>query len=175
MNSYQFNISGNTANSAHPAPVVPTYAGKAVPLSWPASVPTKAVASLPYNRGARRPFKHAVTLPGQQPTAQLASSTGSVPPSASVPVNATATNTTAVTAASGLTQANLPPTGVGSAIALPTDPDKFDKRATELKFFEHLMKSGKFGKRDGQMHRWTGSHWNPIDGDQGLEMAMIWL
>ena len=177
MNSYQFNISSNTDNSAQSVPNVPTSRGQATPLSWPVSVPPKAAASLPYNRGARRPFKHAVTLPGQQPTVHLASTAGSVSPSVSgsVPVNATAANTTAMIANSGLTQANMPAPGVCTAMAVPTGPGNPDKRTIELKYFDQLMKSGKFGKRDGQMHRWTGSHWNAIDGEQGVEMAMTWL
>ena len=120
MNSYQFNISSNTDNSAQSVPNVPTWLGQATPLSWPGSVPPKAVASLPYNRGARRPFKHAVTLPGQQPKVQLPSTAGSVSPSVSgsVPVNANAANTTVVIANSDLTQANLPTHSLGSAVAL---------------------------------------------------------
>ena len=172
MNSYQFNISANSDHSAQSLPNVHTWLGQAMPLSWPASVPPKATASLPYNRGARRPFKHAVTLSGQQPTVLLASTTGSVSPamSASTPVI-----TTAVMANSGLTQASLPAPSVGSAMALPTVTGKPDKRTIELKYFDQLKKSGKFGKRDGQMHRWTGSHWKAIDGEQGIEMAMTWL
>jgi putative DNA primase/helicase len=63
----------------------------------------------------------------------------------------------------------------GPVAAPPAGLGKSDNRTIELKYFDDLKKGGTFGKRDGLLHRWTGSHWAAIDGEQGIASAMNWL
>lgn len=146
MNSYKFNI------SAHSAPSLPNGVGQepSLPLSTPSAA--KFVEHLPFNRGARRPFKQTVALPVQQPNGMPAN------PAVSV-----------------LGPVNPSPHSDISLVASPNGIDKPDSRTVELKYFDDLKKRGTYGKRDGLLHRWTGSHWAAIDGDQGIASAMDWL
>lgn len=74
---------------------------------------------------------------------------------------------------------NLQPTPNAAGRAPGAAPEqggvKADNRTIELKYFDHLRKGGTYGRRDGLLHRWTGSHWSAIDGEQGIASAIDWL
>lgn len=152
MTSYKFDL------PPHSTPTQPQGIGSEVPVALPTPSPAKWAADMPFNRGARRPFRQTVALSGQPSNAMPAVSAKSLAPTASA-----------------LGPASPPPPNSVSVATPAMGTDKPDNRTIELKYFDDLQKRGTFGKRDGLLHRWTGSHWAAIDGEQGIASAMDWL
>ena len=153
MNSFKFNIS-NSASSNQIAHTLQTESDE------------PQTSGSPFKFGVRRPYRHSVMLPGQHSAVQQsqANGLGSFDPGKS--------NSIAFIGSVKSTPAHQ----VGKASSASTlSIDQTDNRTIELKYFDDLQKGGKYGVRDGLLHRWNGSHWEAQDGDQGHAKAMGWL
>ncbi len=44
-----------------------------------------------------------------------------------------------------------------------------------IAYAEKLEKSGDYASADQLLHQWTGTHWNMIDDEAGMRMALRWI